>query len=217
MTLQQRRWQGRTVSRLLNGLDKLVTDWPDPGYVIDSLETDDHVTHDYVFCHEHALMVAHGDSILTGHAMIICDVSQSETDSEEYCAFYGCERLLNTGSPTDEWINSALGLTETDPAAAIVTPYELVRSASNMLDDDGRWPLWLRQARRVLQRQPGEPCRKRPAGQPRNKRPCTSCGALVPAWQDPPYPGHRRGCALVRKWRGSLPGRAPRRHPTGQS
>ena len=126
------------------------TRWPESGYVIDSDETDDHVTHDYAFCYEHALMVARGDSILTGYSMFVVDVSQSETDTEEWCAFSGCCKPLNTGSPTDHWIDSALGLTESDPYAVTVTPYELARSACNMTGDDRRWPVWFRQAERVL-------------------------------------------------------------------
>jgi hypothetical protein len=126
------------------------TSWPNPGYVIDSNETDDHVTHDYAFCWEHAKMVARGDSILTGFEMFPVNVSQGETDHEEWCAFHGCGEPINTGSPTDEWIDSALGLTETDPYAVSVTPYELVRSAANMLIDDRRWTVWMRQAKRWL-------------------------------------------------------------------
>ena len=34
-----------------------------------------------------------------------------------------------------------------------------------------------------------------------DKKPCISCGAAVPERQDFPYPGHKRGCALVLKWR----------------
>src|SRR5262249_61135959 len=63
--------------------------WPEPGYVLDSLETDDHVTHDHVFCYEHAQIVQVGDQILTGCQMQLCDLSQGETDSVENCPFYG--------------------------------------------------------------------------------------------------------------------------------
>lgn len=34
------------------------------------------------------------------------------------------------------------------------------------------------------------------------RHPCTACGARVPAHQDPPYPGHRPGCWLVKEWLG---------------
>lgn len=124
--------------------------WPQPGYVIDSDETDDHVTHDYVFCWEHAQIVARGDSILTGHEMFPVNVSGGATGHEENCAFYGCGVDLNTGSPTDSWIDSALGLTESDPYAIHVTPYQLVRSECNMVAGDKRWPVWIRQANRVI-------------------------------------------------------------------
>lgn len=124
--------------------------WPVDGYVIQSDETDDHVTHDHAFCYEHAVMVVRGDSILTGHRMFLVNLSYSEADSEEWCAFYGCNAELNTGSPTDSWIDSALGLTEEDPYAVTVTLYELIRSEHNMTNDDKRWPVWIRQARRVL-------------------------------------------------------------------
>jgi hypothetical protein len=146
--MTQRR---RASDRLLNELSKIgETNWPEAGYVIDSDETDYHVTHDYAFCCEHALIVARGDSILTGFAMFPVNVSGSVTDHEELCAFYGCDKPLNTGWPTDAWIDSALGLTETDPYACSVTPYELARSAANMTITDHRWPVWFRQARRVL-------------------------------------------------------------------
>jgi len=126
------------------------TSWPQPGYVIDSDETDEHVTHDYAFCWEHARMVALGDSILTGFEMFPVNTSQDEADFQEYCAFHGCSEPLNTGTPTDRWIDNALGLTEADPYAVVVTPYELTRSAANMRIDDRRWPVWMRQAKRVL-------------------------------------------------------------------
>ncbi len=126
--------------------------WPQPGYVIGSEDTDDHVTHDYAFCEEHATMAARGDRIMTGFEMHILNVSHGESDHEEWCAFHGCSEPLNTGSPTDAWIDSALGLTESDPYAVIVTPYELVRSECNMLDDDERWPVWIRQARKAVLR-----------------------------------------------------------------
>lgn len=126
--------------------------WPEAGYVIDSDETDDHVSHDNVFCWEHAKMVAIVDSILTGAEMFPVNVSQSETDSQEWCAFHGCSKAVNTGSPTDHWIDSALGLTEEDPYACHVTPYELARSAWNMTHDDPRWSVWIRQAKRTLAR-----------------------------------------------------------------
>lgn len=29
---------------------------------------------------------------------------------------------------------------------------------------------------------------------------CSSCGAMVPERQDPPYPGHKKDCALVKSW-----------------
>lgn len=126
------------------------TEWPEPGYVLDSLETDDHVPHDHAFCYEHARIVQRGDQILTGCEMLLCDLSQSETNSVEYCAFYDCGALLDTGSPTDTWIDSALGLTEEDPQSAPVTRYELVRSVWNMTEDDPRWAIWETHARRVL-------------------------------------------------------------------
>jgi hypothetical protein len=151
LTAEQAKRRREVTDRMLSRIQKLGgdTSWPEPGYVIDSDETDDHVTHDYAFCFEHADMVARGDSILTGFEMFPVNVSQSETDHEEWCAFHGCGKALNTGSPTDEWIDSALGLTEEDPYAVSVTPYELARSACNMLIDDKRWTVWMRQAKRV--------------------------------------------------------------------
>lgn len=139
---------------LLRRLEKLPgsNSWPAPGYVIDSIETDDHVTHDYAFCYEHAAMVARGDSILTGAEMFIVNVSHSETDCQEYCAFHGCGVELNTGSPTDYWIESALGLTEEDPYKCHVTKYELIRSYWNMMHDNVKWSVWIKQARRTLRR-----------------------------------------------------------------
>lgn len=151
LTPEQAAHRREVTGRMLKRIEKLGdTEWPEAGYVIDSDETDDHVTHDYSFCWEHAQMVARGDAIITGFEMFPVNVSQGEADHEEWCAFHGCSKALNTGSPTDEWINSALGLTEEDPYAATVTPYELARSYWNMLIDDKRWTIWLRQAKRVL-------------------------------------------------------------------
>lgn len=141
----------RAVKRMLDRLAKIGdTGWPQAGYVIGSGETNDHVTHDFAFCYEHACIVAHGDSIIVGAEMYIQNVSQSETDCQEFCAFHGCGEPINTGSPTDHWIDSALGLTEEDPYACHVTPYELARSSANMTADDKRWSVWMRQARRTL-------------------------------------------------------------------
>lgn len=135
--------------RMLARIEKLGgTDYPEPGYVIDSDETDD--TSDDVFCWEHAQIVVHGDAILTGCEMFPINVSHGEADHEQWCTFHGCSKALNTGSPTDNWIDSALGLTEEDPYAVSVTPYELSRSYWNMQDDDKRWTIWMRQAKRVL-------------------------------------------------------------------
>lgn len=151
LTMEQGDRRRAVADRMLKRIVDLGGDvsWPVPGYVIDSDETDDHVTHDYAFCFEHADMVAHGDSILNGSAMFVVNVSQSEADHEEWCAFHGCSVALNTGSPTDNWIDSALGLTEENPYAVSVTPYELARSACSMLIDDKRWIVWMRQAKRV--------------------------------------------------------------------
>ena len=149
MTAEQELLRRDAARRMLDRISKLGGDisWPDAGYVIDSDETD---TPDEAFCYEHAHMVARGDSIMTGFEMFIVNVSGGEADHEEWCAFHGCGVPLNTGSPTDNWIDSALGLTEEDPYACSVTPYELARSEANMLIDDKRWPVWMRQARRVL-------------------------------------------------------------------
>lgn len=74
------KWR-RARDRILAQLGDVA--WPEAGYVIDSDETDDHVSHDNVFCWEHAKMVAVGDSIITGFEMFPVNVSQSETDSQE--------------------------------------------------------------------------------------------------------------------------------------
>jgi hypothetical protein len=63
------------------------TSWPEAGYVIDSNETDDHPTHDNAYCYEHAKAVAVTETARTGAEMVICNVSGSETDNEEWCAF----------------------------------------------------------------------------------------------------------------------------------
>lgn len=149
LTDKQAKQRRDITRRMLDRVSKVGdTSWPEAGYVIDS--DDARNTPDDAFCYEHAWMVARGESILTGFEMFIVNVSMEETDHEEWCAFHGCGKPVNTGSPTDQWIDSALGLTEEDPYAVIVTPYELSRSFWNMSIDDKRWTVWMRQAKRVL-------------------------------------------------------------------
>lgn len=139
-----------TRDQLLEAVELLPGAHPEPGYVIDSDETDDHAEHSFVFCREHAGMVAHGDSIIEGSEMHIHDVSLGEADGVERCWFHGCGVELDTGSLTRNGVNCALALTETDPFESCVTPYELAASAAAMSADDPRWETWERQARRVL-------------------------------------------------------------------
>lgn len=120
------------------------------GYVIDSGETDDHPTHDFVYCHRHAQWTASRERKRTRCEMYISNVSWGEADSSEYCAHPGCDKELDVGSLTDYGVDSALALTETDPFTASVTPYELKRSAMAMRDDDPRWGTWILQALRVV-------------------------------------------------------------------
>lgn len=120
------------------------------GYVIDSDDTDDHPTHDNVYCRRHALWVAARESKRTKCEMYIRDISWGETDSSEFCAYPKCWRELDTGSLTDYGVDNALALTETDPLKASVSLYELKRSAAAMAHDDERWGLWILQALRVL-------------------------------------------------------------------
>ena len=145
LTLEQSARQRERCDRLLARLD---TSWPEAGYVIES--DDREVNHCTAFCYDHAKMVALGESIIHGAEHFIMNVSLGESDHEEWCAFHGCNKPVNTGSPTDCWIDSALGLTETDPYACSVTPYELARSAANMLETDKRWSVWFKQAKRVI-------------------------------------------------------------------
>ena len=139
-----------TRAELLTAVCALPGSHAPPGYVLDSDETDDHVTHDTVFCRVHADMVARIDALLVAASMHISDVSWGESDGNEYCAFYGCGVELNTGSLTSYGVDSSLGLTEERPLECAVSPYELRRSALAMRDSDPRWATWEAQGRRVL-------------------------------------------------------------------
>lgn len=142
--------RGNTRADLLTAVRALPNAWVPPGYVLDSDETDDHVTHDTVFCREHADLVARGDALLVGAAMFIVSVSQCEAENSEYCAFYHCGVELDTGGLTKYGVDSVLGLTEPDPMSCRLTPYELSRTALAMRDDDPRWTTWEAHARQLL-------------------------------------------------------------------
>lgn len=122
-----------------------------PGYIIDSDETDEHVSHSYAFCFEHASMIARIDALLVGASMHVYHPSMA-TDRVEYCEFNGCGVELDTGSLTDDGVDSALALTESEPLEAHCTKYELQASAMVMGHNDPRWATWEAQARQTIRR-----------------------------------------------------------------
>jgi hypothetical protein len=122
-------------------------------YYIDSTETDDHPSHSDSWCFKHADMVARVEALLVGAEMLVTG-SWSEVDGAPRCMWRGCGVALrsNGGGLTSYGVDSALGLTETDPRRCHVYPAELVLSAQSMSDDDPRWELWEFHARRLLRR-----------------------------------------------------------------
>lgn len=106
-----------SVDLLLDAVESMPSSWAPHGYVIDSGETDDHPTHDNVYCHRHTRLVASRESTRTKCDMYVLDVSWGETDSSEWCAYPRCRRELDTGSLTEYGVDNALALTETNPLA----------------------------------------------------------------------------------------------------
>jgi hypothetical protein len=138
---------------MIAAIERLPDALPEQLYYIESLDTDDHPEHSFCFCCEHADMVAHVESIMTGADMHIA-AAWAGDDNAERCHWYGCDKPLDGGGLTNYGIDSALGLTEEKPLECHVYPAELVLAARSMLDNDPRWVTWEHHARRLLRDQP---------------------------------------------------------------
>lgn len=149
-----------TRDELIAAVEKLPGAQVPRGYYINSDEPGDHPDHGFSFCYEHAHKVARIDVLLEGASVYVSDGSWGETDGCERCQFYGCGIELDTGSLTDYGVDNSLALTESDPLACSVTPYELKRSAWALADDDPRWETWDAQAIRALEQHRRAPRRR---------------------------------------------------------
>ena len=112
----------------------------------------DDVIHQFNFCSTHARMVARVESIIQA-IDTQTDVHFSESDSADRCEFYGCDVALAANGITDYGVNSALGLTDSDPKNVHVYIEELELAARAMSDDDPRWILWEHHALRALRKE----------------------------------------------------------------
>lgn len=102
-------------------------------------------------CEEHAPKVARIEALCHGVDVRCLAANWSAESNVAHCDFHDCGAEIATGSLTDSGVDSALALTETDPLACAVSPYELMASASAMSGDDERWSVWEEHARRLLQ------------------------------------------------------------------
>jgi hypothetical protein len=80
------------------------------------------------------------------------DTTSMGVDGHRECAFKRCGKHLDFGGLTDYGIDSALGLTERDPHNVSVYWSELNLAADSMTNNDPRWSLWERHAKRKLRR-----------------------------------------------------------------
>lgn len=109
------------------------------GFYIDSDDGQPNPLH--VYCIKHARAVAERWGRARGIDTYICG-AWAGSDHLERCAIKACDIALDCGTLTDYGVDSALGLTETDPHACYVSPEELAFAANAMMPDDPRWALW---------------------------------------------------------------------------
>lgn len=102
---------------------------------------------DHDFCRRHALKKAEALQANTGTEHWIAQ-GWAESDSIRLCET--CDRPLSAGGFSDYGVDSALGLTESNPLRVHVYPAELALASSAMMKDDPRWPLWDHHARQRL-------------------------------------------------------------------
>jgi len=76
------------------------------------------------------------------------DGSSSESDLSKRCD--RCNIALHAGGLTNYGVDSALGLTETNPKRCHTYVAELLDASSSMMKDDPRWEMWEFHARKVL-------------------------------------------------------------------
>lgn len=104
------------------------------------------------FCEPHAEIVARWETLESGTTHWVGATSMG-TDGHRFCEFGGCDRHLDFGGLTDGYgIDSALGITETNPKECHVYASELELAARSMMQGDPRWELWEHHARIVIRR-----------------------------------------------------------------
>lgn len=117
------------------------------GYYLDGLSDVDYNAVADDFCERHGRAYARklrSTSPDVRAVPIIC----AEADGERWCMYFlprgvECGRQLDAGSLTSYGIDSALGITETDPLDVALTIHGLQNAGDAMLPTDERWRLWM--------------------------------------------------------------------------
>lgn len=104
---------------------------------------------DRTYCRAHGMRVAARLTARTGLRHFATE-AWSGDDGVRTCKI--CQREVDNGGLTSHGVDSALALTEEDPAACELTWPELVLSANSLVKSDPRWEYWERRAREMLAR-----------------------------------------------------------------